>query len=439
MLQYCIIMAELKQSDNNNNSKIIDVSAAFKKASASKSEQSDGDNLSFSAHVARGYACRERGDNTGALAEFSKAYALNDSDADLCIDLGTTLGELKRYENAAFYLERAVSLTPDNAEAHYFLGMAYMAFDEPHFRHAIKELQTCLTLDSSLSRVNIFIAEAWRALKKPEQAIAILQEIIEKDRSDTEALNLLAVLHLENGNIDESIALLRQATSANPNFATLYINLGVAYLHRGFIDMSIQQFRTAVKLDPLDANAFYNLAHALAMRGDPDQAEKNVRTAIALDSGNPVFHLLLSSTLMSQEKWEDAVQPLITVLDQEEDNPMACGAMGRCLQEIGEIDEARYWFEQAIELDPYNSEWQFYLSFSYIQDGDLAQALKSIDTAISINDQIGGYYILRGDIQYNLGKTGKAEKSWRTALELVEELAPDVEQRLNGEVPVMPH
>ncbi|MDO5297524.1 MAG: tetratricopeptide repeat protein [bacterium] len=431
-------MAERTQRDNGNKGKIIDLSAIIQKASAASADHASADNVSFSTHVARGYACRENGDNLGALAEFAKAYAINDSNVDLCLDLGTTLGELQRYENATFYLKRAVELDPDNAEAHYFLGMAYMAYAQPHFRHAIKELQLCLSLDSSLSRVNIFIAEAWRALKKPQQAKAILKEIVEKDSADTEALNLLAVIHLESGDIEESIALLRRAIAANPSSATLYINLGVAYLHRGFIDMSAQQFRTAIKLNPLDANAFYNLAHTLALRGDPDQAEKHVRSAIALDDSNPAFHLLLSSTLMSQEKWSEAMQTLVHVLEQEAGNPLACGSMGRCLQETGDIEEAKYWYEQAIELDEYNPEWYFYLAFCHIQEGKLEFALQQIDTAISINDQIGGYYILRGDILYNLGKKRKAEKSWRTAEELTEELAPDVAQRLSGDVPQMP-
>ena len=432
-------MAGRTQRDNGKTGKVIDINSIMQKASGTSADLSGGDNVSFSAHVARGCACRESGDNLGALSEFAKAYAINDGDVDLCLDLGTTLGELQRYENATFYLKRAVELDPDNAEAHYFLGMAYMAYAQPHFRHAIKELQACLELDSSLTRVNIFIAEAWRALKKPKQAAAILREVIEKDSADTEALNLLAVISLEQGNIDESIGLLRQAIAANPNSATLYLNLGVAYLHRGFIDMSAQQFRTAIKLDPLDANAFYNLAHALAMRGDPDQAEKNARSAIALDDSNPAFHLLLSNALMSQEKWNEAMPPLLHVLEQEADNPLACGSMGRCLQEFGDIDEAKYWYEQAVEFDPCNPEWHFYLAFCFISEGDLKQALKHINASISINDQIGGYYVLRGDILYNMGKRDKAEKSWKQALELTEELAPDVEQRLNGEVPAMPY
>ncbi|MBQ7568745.1 tetratricopeptide repeat protein, partial [bacterium] len=198
------------------------------------------------------------------------------------------------------------------------------------------------------------------------------------------------------------------------------------------------QFETATKLDPTDASAFYNLAHAYAMRGDPQKAEPMVRRSIELDDSGLDAHILLATILTAKRDWQEAVQELSQVIERDPDNAQACGGLGHCSQELGDVDESIYWLEQAILLDKHNPEWYFYQTFNYINKNDLDQALKYINSAIAKNDTISGYFILRGDILYNMGKQRKAKQDWKNALRLSDKLTHEVETRLSGQVPQIP-
>lgn len=70
------------------------------------------------------FAYRE-GNLQQALAHYSRAVQLQPNDADANVGLAKVLGEMKQSGKAIELLERAVSLDPTNAVAHYRLGTLY--------------------------------------------------------------------------------------------------------------------------------------------------------------------------------------------------------------------------------------------------------------------------------------------------------------------------
>jgi Tetratricopeptide repeat len=84
------------------------------------------------------------GEGERAEAHLRRAIDLAPQDPDpLCV-LGTVMNDLRRFDDAAALLERALALRPDFAEAHFNLGLA--RFERSDFRGAARSFARCATL-----------------------------------------------------------------------------------------------------------------------------------------------------------------------------------------------------------------------------------------------------------------------------------------------------
>jgi Flp pilus assembly protein TadD len=108
-----------------------------------------------------------------AEAQIVRASKAGDTDADAQLELGTLLCRRARWREAIDPLQRAVSLDPQRAAAHYQLGEAYNQTDQ--LSRALEAYETASRLQP----------ENWRALKgigvvldrlgRPEEATAAYQ------------------------------------------------------------------------------------------------------------------------------------------------------------------------------------------------------------------------------------------------------------------------
>ena len=107
-----------------------------------------------------------------------------------------------------------VKKSPDIAEAHFNLGIAY----------------------KSRGQLDMAMAEYRTALRlKPDYA---------------EAHNNLATAYAARGQLDMAIAEFRTVLWLYPDYAKAHYNLGIAYASRGQLDMAIAEFQTVLRLKP---------------------------------------------------------------------------------------------------------------------------------------------------------------------------------------------
>jgi Tfp pilus assembly protein PilF len=95
-----------------------------------------------SAHLQMGAAYLEVGDNNSALAEFSKAEALDPNNVEVILSLGRTFYRRGDYAQAVERYQKVLALDPTRTEAHNNLGLAYMRLRD--FTKAREEFNLCL-------------------------------------------------------------------------------------------------------------------------------------------------------------------------------------------------------------------------------------------------------------------------------------------------------
>lgn len=125
------------------------------------------------------------------------------------------------------------------------------------------------------------IRQAWmlQSTGRDVEAESICKQIFSVRPNHPEALHLLGVIALKDGNIPTAIIALSKAAQRNGNNPQIKSNLGLAYHEEGQLDQAIKYYRDALESHPGYADAYYNL-HAAQL--DPQDLAPAIKSLQAL-------------------------------------------------------------------------------------------------------------------------------------------------------------
>ncbi len=235
-----------------------------------------------------------------AANEFRAALRLKFDDASLWADLGHTLSQGNKYEEAHAAFERASFLEPRDPEYAYNLGDNYLALGQPE--KAIPYLTKAIQTSPNYHMAHYDLSLAFFQLGRYEECAESSQAAL---RSDPEMKNQrsnsgmgattnlgLAYLHLARYKEAEE-CFLRNLKLMAPS----YFNLGLMLFQQGLYEQSLGNFQRALELDPKNPEYLDLLGNAYNELGQLTEAEKVLRDAIAIDKDYALAHYDLGVVL----------------------------------------------------------------------------------------------------------------------------------------------
>jgi len=184
-----------------------------------------------------------------------------------------------------------------------------------------------------------------------EQAIEILNEILNKDSLHYESLYVLSLLYFEGGNLNEGINIARRAIRVNHKDSTLHNNIGSALAQCGRYEDALISFENALRITPGYADAIYNKGSALLDIGLYEESVTTIKKAIKLDPKNPIYYNSLSLSLLKSGKTIESLDAVELALFYEPNFSEAHYNHGCVLTELGMTDRALFSFDCAIATD----------------------------------------------------------------------------------------
>src|SRR5579883_2628766 len=130
------------------------------------------------------------------------------------------------------------------------------------------------------------------------EAAALYEAVLQRAPAHPEALHLLGLLRVAEGDYDAGISLVRRAVAAAPRSALFRANLGVALLRDRRYAEAAGELRQAIELEPMLPDAHDHLAGALALNGDGEGAIAVLRNAARRFPRDPRFGVRLSALLL---------------------------------------------------------------------------------------------------------------------------------------------
>ncbi len=182
-----------------------------------------------------------------------------------------------KYDSSAQKLTTALKAEETSVPAHYLLGLNYYRLRD--FPKAVDEFQRVLQLSPDYALAVFQLGLAFARIGDFDQAIKMLQHALELDGTNFSAAYNLGAAYARKQMAPEAAAAFRETVRIAPEYAPGHRALGELLLYQGQVDESLAELRQAEALDASDASTHAALAKALSAKHLDAEADEEMRKA----------------------------------------------------------------------------------------------------------------------------------------------------------------
>ncbi|HET6568115.1 MAG TPA: tetratricopeptide repeat protein [Rhodothermales bacterium] len=164
------------------------------------------------------------------------------------------------YADAVAYFQNAVKLQPDSAGAYVNLGYSLLNADRAD--EAIEPLQTAVNKGGGDADLYTLLSGLYMNNDRAADAVELLESAQTKFPDNAEIRSQLLNAYVASGQEDRALQQYQQAVASDPNNKIFRYNYGSLLLQSENYDEAINQLKAAVQIDPNYAVAQYNLGAA---------------------------------------------------------------------------------------------------------------------------------------------------------------------------------
>ena len=182
------------------------------------------------------------------------------------------------------------------------------------------------------------------------------------------------------GQYDEALEVLREGLSLYPNAVELHVGVGYARLAREEFAWARRSFEEALVLDPEHEDALAGLGETLLKFGQHEASLKSFRRILELGYQDDVDLMLQSGRALFREGLvEDAKEFFEIAVQQAPDSAEAVSCIGYAQHRLGEDEAAVTSLRRALQLDSDYTEARIYLGNILYDRGEYEAALYHLD------------------------------------------------------------
>src|SRR5471032_2806692 len=214
-------------------------------------------------------------------------------------------------------------------------------------------------------------AMAWHRDGRLPQAAAAYRAILATEADHFDALHLLGVCALQDGDAPTAHQLIARALALKPDDATAQMHLANAQQRLGQPDAALRSYRRALALAPDDAMAINNCGNLLREMQRHTEALAMFERALRLDPDYAEAYNNLGGTLVDLHRHEEALLCFERALKLAPDYLDAHYNSGNALQFLQRTDAALRSYERALAIDPDDIEASVNAGICRLLHGDL--------------------------------------------------------------------
>lgn len=253
-----------------------------------------------------------------------------------------------------------------------------------------------------------------------QEAVALLERAVEARPADAEAHLMLGTALARLPRRAAAVEALLRALELRPDYAAGYALAGMAFSRLGELDAALRVFERAVALNPELGDAHLNLALILAGRGEFERSAERMADALRLErepAKRARLHFLNGKLHAERGRPEEAAGELERSIELDARNGAAYLALGLAKKRLLREDAAYPLFQRAVELAPDDPEARYQLALELQRRGSAQAAADQFLKAYALRprDQSILYNLTRA-----LHRAGRSEEAKRYRAELTE-------------------
>ena len=185
---------------------------------------------------------------------------------------------------------------------------------------------------------------------------ALFSHAVAVTENSYQARKALADFCWSQGQVNEALALYRQAIQMRPGFEGAHLNLGAVLNQTGHVAEAIDEFKQAIQLKPDDPSAYNDLG-AVLEAGHLDESIRLFQRAIELDPNYADAHKNLGQAMDQTGHLAEAVIQYQKVI-RLKPSSAAHYLLAADLEKLGRKDEAILHYTEALKLQPDDAKAQ---------------------------------------------------------------------------------
>ena len=340
-----------------------------------------------------------KGNCAAAVPHFEKAEQLLDSEVDALHAYSTCLVRLKRLDDAAATLQKAVALRPD----------------DPRERQVLASIQL---MDH-----------------KSKDAIATLQPLLDAQNVDSATLQLASRAYEDSGDTPQAVSTLRQAILLDPKNVSLYIDFAtICFSHESF-QVGIDVLSEGLVLQPKSDDLYVARGVLYVQLAQYDKAEADFEKAYELNPHQSLSTAAQGLAAVQANDLDHALASIQEKLKRKPNDPLLLYLQADVLSQKGvdpgtaNFQIALHSAQKSVALQPTLAASRAVLAKLYMQTGQYQLAIEQCRKALALDpkDQTAVYRLIQA-----LRKTGQNKEIpalLQRLAELREEATKDERER----------
>jgi curli biogenesis system outer membrane secretion channel CsgG/Flp pilus assembly protein TadD len=211
--------------------------------------------------------------------------------------------------------------------------------------------------------------------KNYDNAIMHFQQALRQDPYHIKAYNNLGMALKKKGDFDNAILSYQQAIKIDPRYGIAYYNLGLCLKDAKRSTEAIEALQAFINFNPEDSEAIRSKWIANDLREELDDPGKQTRKyylgsylisdrnyqdaipplqeAVSLDPNDVKARYALGLAYKRNDQYQEAIQEFTTLLQQNNQNPLAYYELGECYEALGNGAAAGQAYQNYVTLAPY--------------------------------------------------------------------------------------
>jgi tetratricopeptide (TPR) repeat protein len=255
-----------------------------------------------------------------ALSHYDRALECNPNFFQVYLNRANTFYELNQPAASLRDLETYLQNKPDTSVVFFSKGLDFTKLRK--YDEAINAFRNAYKTDSTNVELLINMATVYYYKKQYDTAKQVLRKVIALKEDEPNAYNLLSLLALENGDIEDSFMSIDRALSLQPTNAFFLNNRGYLYLLSDSVDKGLNDIDQSISEDPYNAWAYRNKGFYYLKVKNGANALRLLTKANDMDSTVALLNKFIGEANLLQGKKREACDAFAKALTKDEISPV---------------------------------------------------------------------------------------------------------------------
>jgi tetratricopeptide (TPR) repeat protein len=287
--------------------------------------------------------------NSPAVRGLTERIAKNPENAKLYYERGRLLNRMAEDSLALEDFKKAVKL--DSSKAEYFSAIGDLMFEHKDISGSIKYIQKALSLNPDDPAAHLKMAKMFIYLKDYPKAFSEINIVLRQDVYNAEGYFLKGMIYKDLKDTTKALSSFLTAEDADPEYREAILQLALLHGYKND-PVALQYYDRAFRLDTSDVFPIYAKGVYYQDRKNFEKAKEFYREAVLRDQQYTDAYFNMGYVLMQQDSFEKARRQYDLLTRIEPDDFEAYYNRGLCSEMMGRKEEAIADYRQALVFNP---------------------------------------------------------------------------------------